>query len=118
MLKILDGIRSFTDNDLAAQTLLHTSRKVEERGRIFIYFEEGSAAATSIFDLFVQKRIPFIPISLTKFPERQTEMEKLTGGIKSTPQVFFNAKHIGVREQKAFWQFLTSIHRAWLLSPE
>jgi len=64
-------------------------------GRVLLYGISGIPACLHAKHLLLQKSVPFVEIDLLRFPKRLTEMEKLTGGKKTVPQIFFNKDHIG-----------------------
>jgi glutaredoxin 3 len=66
-------------------------------GRIFIYTVAGTPACLHAKCFLTQKAVPFVEVNLQKYAKRLTEMDKLTKGKRTVPQIFFNDKHIGVR---------------------
>ncbi|KAL7559455.1 hypothetical protein ACA910_017471 [Epithemia clementina (nom. ined.)] len=65
-------------------------------GRITIFTADGCVHSRRVQAAFRQRRIPFVEISVSRYPDKQADMIALTNQEKrSTPQVFFNTRHVG-----------------------
>eukprot|EP01114_Cavostelium_apophysatum_P010558 TRINITY_DN2442_c1_g1_i1.p1 TRINITY_DN2442_c1_g1~~TRINITY_DN2442_c1_g1_i1.p1 ORF type:complete len:1105 (+),score=306.42 TRINITY_DN2442_c1_g1_i1:300-3317(+) len=64
-------------------------------GRVLLYTISGVLACLHAKALLSQKMVPFVEIDLLKYPQRREEMQKLTNGKNTVPQIFFNRDHIG-----------------------
>ncbi len=69
-------------------------------GRVLIYTTRGCPFSIAVKQLLDKKGAQYVEINLSDFPQRRNELEKLSGGLKTVPRVFFNTRHIGVRTDK------------------
>jgi glutaredoxin len=67
-------------------------------GRITIFVTDGNAACTRTVAAFRARKIPITTISLTQYPHKRSDMVALCTS-NTTPQVFFNTRHIGGMEE-------------------
>ena len=63
-------------------------------GQVLIFSVKGCPFCARCRKLFVDLEIPFVEVDLEKYPERRSEVQRLSGR-RSVPQIFFNARHIG-----------------------
>ena len=64
-------------------------------GRIVIYSTLGSISSLHAKQILMQKNVPYTDIDILKYPKRIQELDKLTKGKRTLPQLFFNDKYIG-----------------------
>lgn len=65
-------------------------------GRVLVYTTRGCPFSIGVKKLLDQRGAQYLEINLSDFPQRRAELEKLSGGLKTVPRVFFNTTHIGV----------------------
>ena len=63
-------------------------------GRITVFTAEGCSASIRTTALLEKRKLPFIVINVTDHPSKRMDLLKLCHRY-STPQVFFNTRHIG-----------------------
>eukprot|EP01125_Pyxidicula_operculata_P003607 TRINITY_DN1472_c3_g1_i1.p1 TRINITY_DN1472_c3_g1~~TRINITY_DN1472_c3_g1_i1.p1 ORF type:complete len:1623 (-),score=505.24 TRINITY_DN1472_c3_g1_i1:343-5211(-) len=99
LLKVLENLETKKNSSLEAYKVASQARKIQQKGRIFVYVTEGCPGCLRVMNILKSKSITYIPISISKYPQRKNEMQQLTGGKISVPQVLFNAKYIGGLEE-------------------
>uniref|UniRef100_A0A7S3P657 Glutaredoxin domain-containing protein n=1 Tax=Amphora coffeiformis TaxID=265554 RepID=A0A7S3P657_9STRA len=63
-------------------------------GRITIFSADGCPHCKRVKVALSVRDIPFVEVSLTKYPKKRQDMLALSDRV-STPQVFFNTRHVG-----------------------
>jgi len=64
-------------------------------GRIIVYTTSGCPYSLRVKLLLEKKKVPFIEINLTDFPQHYDDMILITKGKRSVPQIFFESEYIG-----------------------
>ena len=64
-------------------------------GRITIFTAEHCPYCRRVESAFTARGIPYVTISITKYPQKRNDMIVLSQHRSSTPQVFFNTRHVG-----------------------
>ncbi len=60
-----------------------------------VYVKQGCPYSAGAKRLLEEKGIPFEEIDVTLEPERRGELEQLTGGPATLPQIFIGERHVG-----------------------
>jgi glutaredoxin len=63
-------------------------------GRITMFSADGCPHCVRTAAILTQYSIPFVEISVTKYPKKRKDMLALSNRL-ATPQVFFNTRHVG-----------------------
>ena len=64
-------------------------------GRITIFVTESCSYCIRAKHALKERNIPYVEISVSKYPQRRNDMISLSNDQYTVPQVFFNSKHIG-----------------------
>ena len=64
-------------------------------GRITMFCADGCPHSRRVEAAFARRGIPLVQISATQHPDKRADMIALSQGRRSTPQVFFNTRHVG-----------------------
>jgi glutaredoxin 3 len=60
-----------------------------------IYVKTGCPFSAGAKRLLDEKGISYEEVNVTDHPERRAEMERLSGGARTLPQIFFGDRHVG-----------------------
>ena len=71
---------------------------MELKGRVLVYSILGCPHCMRAKSSLQQLGIPYIDVSLDKYPHARQELQSYTSK-RTVPQIFFNAKHIGGNEE-------------------
>jgi len=63
-------------------------------GRITVFTSDGCSFCKEVKSALAERNLPYVEISYADFPELREKVFSLTNRM-STPQVFFNTRHIG-----------------------
>lgn len=66
-------------------------------GRIYVYTTTGCPYSTRVRKIFTNRGIDVCEINIAHYPLALDDLARLAHGDTTVPQVFFNAKRIGVR---------------------
>ena len=64
-------------------------------GRITIFVTESCSYCIRAKHALKERNIPYVEISVSKYPQRRNDMISLSNDQYTVPQVFFNSKHVG-----------------------
>lgn len=81
----------------AAERIAPAAALLVLMGRIFLYTTTGCPYSTRVRKIFSNRGIDVCEINIAQYPLALDDLARLSHGDTTVPQVFFNAKRIGVR---------------------